>query len=40
MTYTHPIPLLSPFDLVNDDIIDFKEFSILAQRWLENSLWP
>jgi hypothetical protein len=32
--------LLSPFDIVNDDMIDFKDFSILAQHWLENSLWP
>jgi len=34
------LPLLSPADLNNDNRIDFKDFAILADNWLENQLWP
>jgi hypothetical protein len=34
------LPLLSPADLNNDNRIDFKDFAILANNWLDNQLWP
>jgi len=30
------IPLDSPADLVNDGVVDFKDFSVLASQWLES----
>ena len=33
-------PLLIPADLNDDDRIDFSDFAILADHWLENQLWP
>jgi hypothetical protein len=32
--------LLSPADLYADNQIDFKDFSILADNWLDEQLWP
>ncbi|MEK0338398.1 MAG: hypothetical protein QQN41_13290, partial [Nitrosopumilus sp.] len=34
------LPLLLPTDLNSDNRIDFKDFAILADNWLENQLWP
>jgi len=34
------LPLLSPLDLTQDDAIDFMDFAVLAENWLENQLWP
>lgn len=34
------LPLLLPADLNSDNRIDFKDFAILADNWLENQLWP
>ena len=34
------VPLVTPADLFNDKHIDFKDFSIFADSWLENVLWP
>ena len=34
------LPLLSPIDLNNDDIVNFGDFAILADNWLENHLRP
>jgi hypothetical protein len=31
------IPLISPIDLNNDNQIDFKDFAILADSWLEQA---
>lgn len=33
-------PLLIPADLNDDDRIDFSDFAILADHWLENQFWP
>lgn len=33
-------PLLIPADLNEDDQIDFSDFAALADRWLDNQLWP
>ena len=34
------LPLLLPADLNSDNQIDFKDFALLANNWLENHLWP
>jgi len=34
------LPLLLPADLNSDNRIDFKDFALLADNWLENQLWP
>jgi len=34
------LPLLLPADLNSDNRIDFKDFALLADNWLENHLWP
>jgi hypothetical protein len=34
------LPLITPADLLKDDHIDFKDFAILADSWLENQLIP
>ncbi|MBA7471439.1 hypothetical protein ES707_06745 [subsurface metagenome] len=34
------LPLLLPADLNSDNRIDFKDFAILADNWLENQPWP
>ncbi len=34
------LPLVSPVDLNGDNRIDFKDFAILADNWLEKNLWP
>ena len=34
------LPLISPADLNSDNQIDFKDFALLAEDWLENKLWP
>jgi len=34
------IPLMSPADLFTDDLINFRDFAILADSWLEEQLWP
>jgi len=33
-------PLMSPADLNADDKIDFKDFAVLADYWLDEQLWP
>jgi len=33
-------PLMSPADLYTDDLINFKDFAILADGWLDQRLWP
>lgn len=33
------LPLFSPADLNSDNRIDFKDFAILADNWLENQTW-
>ncbi|MFC1633836.1 LamG domain-containing protein [Planctomycetota bacterium] len=33
-------PLMIPADLNEDDQIDFSDFAILADKWLDNKLWP
>ena len=33
-------PLMIPVDLNDDDQIDFSDFALLADQWLENQLWP
>ena len=32
--------LLTPADLNDDNIIDFGDFALLAEHWLENQIWP
>ncbi len=32
--------LMSPADLYTDDLINFKDFAILADSWLDEQLWP
>jgi len=32
--------LMSPADLVPDNQIDFKDFAVLANSWLDKQLWP
>jgi len=32
--------LMSPADLFPDDQIDFKDFAVLANSWLDEKLWP
>jgi hypothetical protein len=34
------LPLLLPADLNSDNRIDFKDFALLADNWLEHQLWP
>ena len=34
------LPLLSPADLNSDNRIDFKDFALLADNWLDDQLWP
>jgi len=34
------LPLLSPADLYTDDRIEFHDFALLANEWLDNQLWP
>ncbi|MBN1804525.1 MAG: LamG domain-containing protein [Sedimentisphaerales bacterium] len=34
------LPLLSPVDLNSDDKIDFKDFCLFADSWLDKNLWP
>ncbi len=34
------LPLLLPADLNSDNRIDFKDFALLADNWLDNHLWP
>ena len=34
------VPLMSPADLFADDQINFKDFCLLADNWLEEQLWP
>jgi len=36
----HTSPLSIPADLYQDDVIDFKDFAVLADAWLEEILWP
>ncbi len=33
-------PLMSPADVFADEQINFKDFAILANNWLEEHLWP
>ena len=33
-------PLMIPADLNDDNQIDFSDFALLADHWLENQLWP
>jgi hypothetical protein len=33
-------PLMSPADVFTDEQINFKDFAILANNWLEEQLWP
>ena len=33
-------PLLIPADLNKDDQIDFSDFAVLADQWLDNKRWP
>ena len=32
--------LICPADVNSDNQIDFKDFAILADHWLEEHLWP
>ncbi|MFC1605099.1 hypothetical protein ACFL5F_08745, partial [Planctomycetota bacterium] len=32
--------LLTPADLNGDNKIDFADFALLADHWLENQIWP
>ncbi len=34
------LPLSSPVDLNSDNQIDFKDFCIFADNWLDKNLWP
>ncbi|MFH1719753.1 MAG: LamG domain-containing protein [Planctomycetota bacterium] len=34
------LPLLLPADLNNDNRVDFTDFAVLADNWLEIQLWP
>jgi hypothetical protein len=34
------LPLLSPVDLNEDNQIDFKDFCLFADNWLDKNLWP
>ena len=34
------LPLIPPVDLNGDNRIDFKDFAILADNWLDKNLWP
>ena len=34
------LPLIPPVDLNDDNLIDFKDFAILADNWLDKYLWP
>jgi hypothetical protein len=27
-------------DLHQDDVVDFKDYAILADQWLDKQLWP
>jgi hypothetical protein len=33
-------PFTEPFDMNEDDTVDFKDFAVLADQWLEELLWP
>ncbi len=33
-------PLMIPMDLNEDDQIDFSDFAVLADHWLEKQIWP
>ena len=33
-------PLMIPADLNDDDQIDFSDFAVLADKWLDNQRWP
>jgi hypothetical protein len=39
-TGTFDLPLMLPADMNNDNRIDFADFALLADNWLENGLWP
>ena len=39
-TGTLNIPLISPTDLFFDHNIDFKDFAVLAEHWLEKNIYP
>jgi hypothetical protein len=32
--------LFTPTDLNDDNKIDFGDFALLAEHWLENQIWP
>lgn len=34
------LPLILPVDLNGDNLIDFKDFAVLADNWLDKNLWP
>ena len=34
------LPLIPPVDLNGDNQIDFKDFAILAESWLDKNFWP
>jgi hypothetical protein len=27
-------------DLYQDDVIDFKDYAVLADQWLDEQIWP
>ncbi|UCE47922.1 MAG: hypothetical protein JSW47_20280, partial [Phycisphaerales bacterium] len=27
-------------DLYQDDVVDFKDFALLVEQWLQQQLWP
>lgn len=33
-------PVLSPFDPYKDGKISFRDFAVMAEKWLKESLWP
>jgi len=33
-------PFSKPFDLNVDGAVNFKDFAVLADSWLEEVLWP
>lgn len=34
------LPLITPVDLNADNIIDFKDFCLFSDNWLDKNLWP
>jgi hypothetical protein len=36
----HTLPLSIPADLHQDDVINFKDFAVLADSWLNQLFWP